>query len=173
MNIVPFPGSEGSGGESLPPIRITEENEPLYRELFQAVHPAVTMQPWEKLPKGLLFSMPDEVKGASWGAELVQGANGPHRFRLNYSEEGGRSDGRIKLEVQFLASDFLQDDDYELNVRFAPEEWDELELDVIVLRSHHSGREARQPNNEELLVLCDGLRLLNVKHLNSNELRVL
>lgn len=173
MKIVPFPGSVGGSSEGPPGIIITEANEPIYRELFQAVHLAMTTQPWESLPGGILFSIPDEMGASAWEAEVSGREGGLCLFRLTNSHPPGDVEDIVQLEVQFASSELIQGDDYELNVRFAPEEWDELERDVILLRRRSEGEESRHPDEEELHLLCDGLRLLNVKHLNDNEFRIL
>jgi hypothetical protein len=168
MNIVPFPGVEAEDLENLPvqkeEPRVTAEFEPLYRELFEAADRAVMMRPWERLPPGKLFQLPDAEDQSGevvWEASLQGEEAQVCAFCLR--EEGGA--GR-KLVVQFVPSDFLQGEDYELNVCFAPEAWDGCERDVIVVETFSDSEEPRHPNEEELALLIDALRFLNMKYLH-------
>lgn len=155
MKVVPF--EKRDENEVAAPIPEVPAN--FYGELFLAADWAVLNRPWEQVEAGFLFEVADATGQETWQAFLSGegGVSGLLFVRKNGAKISGEHE---RLEVQFIASDFLQGHDYELNVRYAPESWDECEQDVLVLRSFDGEREPEHPNLEQVKILSMGLRKL-------------
>ena len=156
MKLVPFEESD----EKEVPAPIPEVPANLYGELFFAADWSVLNSPSGRrlirnsCLKSLMrlakkSGMPTSMKEAGKSVLLLVRQSGPKA-----------SGAHNRLEVQFIASDFLQGHDYELNVRYAPESWDACEQDVIVLRAFDGDREPEHPNLEQVKVLTRALRKL-------------
>ena len=155
MKVVPF--EKRDEGEVPAPIPEVPAN--LYGELFFAADWAVLNRPWDRVESGLLFEVTDATGQEVWQGFLNSDAG--MSVLLLVRKEGAKVSGEHeRLEVQFIASDFLQGHDYELNVRYAPESWDECERDVLVLRAFDGDREPEHPNMEQVKILEKGLRKL-------------
>lgn len=149
MKLVPVEaGDEGEGSEVIPEVPPV-----YYGELFHAADWAVLNRPWEEEREEPLFEVNDEEGGSGWQAKVGPNEKGVCVFSL--VREGGDC-----LEVQFLGSDFLQGHDYDLNVRYAPDSWDECELDVIVLRASLGDGAPGNPSAEQVRLLTAGLERL-------------
>lgn len=147
-------------------ITIPEVAASLYGELFVAADWAVLNRPWEQSTSDALFEVSDATGEENWQAFLNGGDGGVAALLLVRKSDLKNTGEHGRLELQFIASDFLQGHDYELNVRYAPESWDECERDVIVLRAFDGEREFEHPNSEQVQLLRDGLLALEK---NSNE----
>lgn len=141
------------------PAPIPEVPANLYGELFFAADWSVLNSPWEKCDSEHLFELVDTTGQETWQAYL--NGDGGLSVLLLVRQGGAKVSGEhSRLEVQFIASDFLQGHDYELNVRYAPESWDACERDVIVLRAFDGERDPEHPNLEQVKVLTRALRKL-------------
>ncbi len=154
MKIVPFDERD----ENDVPAPIPEVSGSLYGELFFAADWAVMNRPWEESGKGILFEISDASGEETWQAFSDGGSDGVCVLSLVRKNGGNTSGEHDRLELQFIASDFLQGHDYELNVRFAPESWDQCERDVIVLRALSGDCSGKHPNATQVELLRDGLR---------------
>lgn len=141
-------------------VAIPEVAVSLYGELFEVADWAVCHRPWEQPASGPLFEVMDATGEECWEAFLRGADEGVAAFYLVRKSALKKTGEHGRLEVQFMASDFLQGHDYELNVRYAPESWDECERDVIVLRASDQEGGAEHPNAEQVQLLRDGLLVL-------------
>lgn len=153
VKIVPFEKRD----ESEVSASIPDVSETSYGELFFAANWAVLNRPWENAKEEVLFEITDSTGKESWHA-FLNGGDGELCVLLLVRKLGEKISGEHdRLEVQFIASDFLQGHDYELNVRYAPESWDACECDVIVLRAFAGGGEPEHPNEEQVKLLREAL----------------
>lgn len=160
--------------EYIPTVR-----EEILREVFAAADWVLREQAWKKLGEAQAFVIIDPLTGIRQTAslcggqgefcalQLYQPAEGALWFdQMQRTEEGsdellflGQFEMRV-FGIEFLDSEEMQGHDYDLNVRFAPEAWDEFERDVIRLFSLHPGQLPWFAEEEELECLRDGLLLL-------------
>ncbi len=152
MKIVPFEGQREQDGSA--PIPEVSEN--LYGELFFAADWAVLNRPWEAGEGDVLFELTEEGGAEVWQAFLSE-ENGLCCFALVRGTRAEKDECGHRLEVRFIASDFLQGHDYDLNVRFAPDAWDECERDVIVMRSFDGAGAFLPLDAQEVKLLTEGL----------------
>lgn len=152
MKLVPFEDKEEEGQE----IAIPEVSPQSYGELFRAADWAVTNRVWDAVEPGVLFEM--EHEGSVWQGALWN--EGVWKFQMVRKDSSSDLGFEEQLEVQFLASDFLQGHDYELNVRYAPESWDGCERDVIVLRASMAEGPLAHPDAGQVRLLSLGLEKL-------------
>ena len=167
------------GGEKIDAEYVPDVQDELYREVFESANWAVMSQPWRTLSERNAFVIIDPESNERVVATLMGGTGEFVAFQLYLQREGlqwidrmHRSRGEDPelgllaqfemrlLEVEFLDSGELQGHDYDLNVRFAPEEWDDCERDVIVFRSSHPSYLPWYPEVDELKRLRDALGLL-------------
>lgn len=162
------------GEEYVPKVK-----EEIFQEVFSAADWAVREQVWEKLEGTQAFVIIDPVSGVRQTAslcgalgefcalQLYQPSEGTLWFDQMQRTQGGSDElfllGQFEMRlfgIEFLDSEEMQGHDYDLNVRFAPEAWDEFEHDVIRLFSIHPGQLPWFAEEEELECLRDGLLLL-------------
>ncbi|WP_411845145.1 hypothetical protein AAFN60_15005 [Roseibacillus persicicus] len=159
MKVVPpSDGSEDAKENS--PLVIPEVEPMLYGEVFHQADWLVTQRPWERLESRFVFEHWDS-SNTRWKASL-DSSPGLATFRMTRVGEEAAS-GSERLELRLMSSDFLQGYDYELNVRYASERWDEEDWDVIVLRAYDSVGGQLHPGGPDVARLRDALRILREK----------
>jgi len=146
-----------------------EVSERLYLELFKCSDFLVKAKPWEELSSDSkqLFLFKDS--GLVWRAALRSAGN-PALVLSQVSPSPSESDCRACVELQVIASDFLQGHDYELNVRYAPESWDHEERDVIVLRGGDSEETLGPVTENEVILMIRVLELWSKTYSKSTQL---
>jgi len=168
-------------GKELPPEAIPEVKDQVYQEVFDSVDWVLTVKPWQWMRERNCFLYRDPRSGKRWLVALQGRVEKGCNLRLYPVElflrslEGREERDRIAgpalleedelagmnfLEVEFLNSAEMQDFDYELNVRFAPEAWDDFELDVIVLKTVRAGLQRWYADEDELAQIQMALLLL-------------
>lgn len=151
----------------------------VYEEVFAAADWVIRGQVWRQIFENHAFIIIDPVTGVRQTAavsgaleefcalQLYQPYEGSQWFDQMQRSQGGDEalflQGQLEMRVigvEFLDSGEMQGHDYDLNVRFAPEAWDELEQDVLRLFSVHPGQLPWFAEEEELEGLRDALLLL-------------
>lgn len=157
MKLVRFEPQDELEEKPIASESIPEVSSGLYGELFFAAGWSVRNRPWETAADGALFALEDSSTHEKWQAFLAQDASGLCLFSLVRDSSSAVIGRHDHLEVQFISSDFLQGHDYELNVRYAPDVWDECERDVIVLRVQEGTGSVEHPLPGHVELLTKGL----------------
>ncbi len=156
MKLVPVEDDSSEESE----LFIPEVSPQLYGELFRQADWAVMAQPWDIDQDGEGLLLVQDARGDSWEAFFAVDASGLCVLRVVREKGADEAESGDSLEVQFMSSDFLQGHDYELNVRYAPEAWDECERDVIVLRSFSLLQQTHYPSADQVALLAQALEVM-------------
>ena len=167
-------------GKELPPEEIPQVKDEVYQEVFALVDWVLRTKPWQWMRERNCFLFRDPQAGKIWLVSLQGRVEQECNLRLYPLEDflhhrsqeeqlpgaplltEGELAAMSFLEVEFLHSAEMQDLDYELNVRFAPEEWDDFDQDVITLKTIRKGGQRWYAEEEELSSIRAALLLLRL-----------
>ncbi len=125
-------------------------HEILYAEVFAAADWLVKTSPWK-----------------AWGDSFECESDDGAVMRLIRNDQTGielHFESQLSSQsLRLISSDLLHGLDYELNVRFAPESWDEEVFDVLIFRNLKSS-ETIYPDETGLHLIRDCLNELKLKN---------